>query len=160
MVSTVPTKYRLVEHRLMEEVTDLVFLGRQFAIEMNEDNIFDPDAVHLSSVQLRADVKRERHNCFIMYDEELPVGVIFCSAYKTLYSKRVVSEQNMWYVLPEYRGTRVALSLLRAYEYWARSVGASRSFTGSSTKVHAERIKSTLIKLGYDCVGSQLVKEL
>jgi hypothetical protein len=65
----------------------------------------------------------------------------------------LIASDYVWYVTPEYRGSRAALSLLRDFQKWAEDRNASEVHVGISTGVFAEKTGALLEKLGYDLVG-------
>jgi RimJ/RimL family protein N-acetyltransferase len=59
----------------------------------------------------------------------------------------------LWYIDPDYRGSRAAIKLLRAFQHWAKEQGASEVCIGVSTAVEFERTGLLLQRLGYTHVG-------
>lgn len=62
------------------------------------------------------------------------------------------------YVTPAHRGASVASRLVKAFETWARSMGADEITLGVSTEVHAERTAQLYERLGYARSGIVLRK--
>jgi GNAT superfamily N-acetyltransferase len=59
----------------------------------------------------------------------------------------------LWYVVPEARGSRAGIKLLKAFQVWAAQCGASEVCIGVSTAVEFERTGMLLQRLGYAHVG-------
>lgn len=53
------------------------------------------------------------------------------------------------YVTPEERGGTTAIRLIKAYEQWARDVGASEIHIGTSTNINSERVTKLFEKMGF-----------
>lgn len=64
------------------------------------------------------------------------------------------------FVLPEFRGKRISLRLIAAFEAWAKARGAIQVMLGQSTGVDIERTRSLYERLGYRTVGCNVKKEL
>jgi GNAT superfamily N-acetyltransferase len=69
------------------------------------------------------------------------------------FGRDLIASDYLWYVTPEYRGSRAAVLLLRDFQKWAEERNASEVHMGLSTGVHAEKVGALLENLGYDLVG-------
>jgi len=59
----------------------------------------------------------------ISHDKGKAVGVLAAYAFTPIFSNSKVAVECLWYLEPEYRGRR-GLDMKKAYEYWAKLVGA------------------------------------
>ena len=65
----------------------------------------------------------------------------------------LIASDYVWYVTPEYRGSRAGLTLLQDFQKWAADHRAAEVYVGISSGVFAERTGALLKKLGFDLVG-------
>ena len=74
-----------------------------------------------------------------------------------LYGDRLVMEQVLW-VDEEYRNTRAASRLIKAYERWAKEIGATHIMLSD---IHGdEKLQRVYKKKGYSLMETSFVKEL
>lgn len=143
-----------------DQIEPMLQMSREYVAECDPDAVFDELAARITLQSILNNKVREYTNCFIAYKYDLPVGFILVSVLHSMYSADKYGNQDWWYVLPQHRGGLATLSLLLAFEKWAKDKGAHTLFTGSRTQLrHAERTIATLSKLGYHNVGQVLVKE-
>ena len=83
-----------------------------------------------------------------------PCGMIGGYVSKYYFSDELVAGDIAWFVVPEYRGSRVGLHLLDAFEDWAKSKGVSELRIGISTGVNMEAFDRLMKKRGYSMVGA------
>ena len=74
-------------------------------------------------------------------------------------TKKRVSDLG-FYVLPEYRGTRASIRLLKDLEQWALDLGSKDLCLGQTTAVNIEKTQKFYERLGYKTVGFNTVKHL
>jgi hypothetical protein len=101
-------------------------------------------------------------NGWVAYDDDnSPVGFLAATAYRSFYSYRMYTMQEMWYVVPRARSTLAAAQLLLAYERWALGMKAERIYTQvehDNEPTLVERIFNLLQVLGYKKQGYIAVK--
>ncbi len=86
-------------------------------------------------------------------DDGKPAGLIAGSVTPYFFSKGRVASDFVWYVLPEYRGSRAAVKMLKMFKTWAAEQGAAELYMGISTGLFAERTGKLLERSGFDHVG-------
>lgn len=86
-------------------------------------------------------------------DEEKAVGMITGSITPYVFSRGWVASDFAWFVLPEYRGSRAAVKLLKLFKSWATEKGASELYMGVTTNVSADRTGELLQRMGFKHVG-------
>jgi GNAT superfamily N-acetyltransferase len=69
------------------------------------------------------------------------------------FSPKRKAYDHVWYVVPEHRGSRTAVLLLKRFVEWARSRGAGEIFVGVTTNIEPERTGKLLSRLGFKHVG-------
>lgn len=145
------------EVRTKEEVDDVVVMARIFHAENAPHLDFSPDCIHRYADAIRYDFDRTSYNAFIAYnDSQEPVGFLVAKAGPYFFSDQIAAYQELWYVIPGLRGTRVAFELIKMFEEWARLLGAVEIFTGQiiPDPVKGKKVSRVLTKLGYPRVGS------
>jgi hypothetical protein len=83
---------------------------------------FDKDFT-LRSINEILSNKKEKSICLLA--GEPAIGMIAATVTTTLFSPELVAAELVWWVDPEYRKSKEALELKKAYEYWASVVGCS-----------------------------------
>jgi len=96
----------------------------------------------------------------LAYDGDKAVGMIAGSVSPYFFSKGALASDFVWYVRPEYRGSRTAVKLLKMFSSWAVERGASELYMGVTTNVHATRTGALLQRLGFEHVGGNYRKRL
>lgn len=86
-------------------------------------------------------------------DEGEPAGMICGSITDYVFSQGSVASDFAWFVLPEHRGSRTALKMLKLFRNWATANGATELYMGITTNVHAERTGEFLKRVGFEHVG-------
>ena len=89
----------------------------------------------------------------IAYDEDTPVGLIAGGIGSRWFSPSLYAYDHVWYVVPEYRGSRTAIRMLKMFESWAKDQGAEELWMGVTTNIDPERTGSLFTRLGYEHVG-------
>lgn len=150
--------------RSMTQMDDMIRIARAFQEECDPDAEFDEISVYTITKDF---IEMPTHNwteCWHAYNSEgRAVGFLLASIGQSFYSLDKTARQDLWYVLPQYRGGPATLKLLHTFEQWAKDKGASSIVTGSTNAVNirlAEKTASTLTKLGYGRIGSVHVKEI
>ena len=72
----------------------------------------------------------------------------------------VIATDLTFYVEPEHRGTMAAVRLLKAFEVWARTHGATHIAPGISTRINDERTQRFYERLGYASSGMSMTKRI
>jgi GNAT superfamily N-acetyltransferase len=76
------------------------------------------------------------------------------------YDDRLIAYEQMLFVMREYRGTRLAVHLIRAFIKEATAKGAYEVHAGSSTGIQDERTIRLYEALGFTRAGISVRKEL
>jgi len=95
---------------------------------------------------------------FIAVDESnIPAGFICGYKSRNIDTGLLVAQVWHWFVDPRAKGH--GISLLRRFEFWARSNGCDRIATGCLVKLWDERHRKIYEKLGYKLESMNFVKE-
>lgn len=91
--------------------------------------------------------------CHVVEHEGKLVGALVGYISEFFFGPDLIASDSGWFVLPEYRGSRSAVRLLKNFERWAKANGAKEVAMGVSTDVSPEKTGALLQKLGYKHVG-------
>jgi len=97
---------------------------------------------------------------FIVIKNNKIVGFILAVAHEYFFSNRKRVSDLGLYVLPEYRGSRAALMLIKALETWSKEIGVDDLHLGQTSAVNMDKTRQFYERLGYKTVGFNTVKHL
>jgi len=86
-------------------------------------------------------------------DEGEPVGMIAGSISPYFFSQGSLASDFVWFVKPEFRGSRTAIKLLKMFQSWSKDHGATELYMGVTTNVSAGRTGDMLQRMGFAHVG-------
>jgi len=89
----------------------------------------------------------------LAYDGDAPVGMIAGCLAPYFFGQGTLASDFVWYVLPEHRGSRASIRLLKEFRSWAKEKGADELYMGVTTNVAADRTGQLLERLGFEFVG-------
>jgi GNAT superfamily N-acetyltransferase len=146
----------VVEISSQKHLEDVIEMAKAFHTEIGSAIPLEPEQIGKYYEMLRYDLDRDSFNCFIAYKGDEAVGFLVCKLSPYFFSSMVAAYQELWYVRPAFRSTRIAFDLIRAFEDWARLRGAAEIYTGQVTNdpVKGKKVSKVLTKLGYPRVGS------
>jgi len=70
---------------------------------------------------------------FVVEDDDKPVGMLAAAIKETWFGPESFASEELFYVIPEYRGTRAAFLLMKAYMSWAEEQGIKHIRAGVAT---------------------------
>lgn len=79
---------------------------------------------------------------------------------ETFLNHEVNAYEQGLYVVPEHRGSTIAVRLVREFEAWARARGAKNIWLGQSVGQDQEQTLHFFERLGYECQGFITCKTL
>lgn len=123
---------------------------------MHEESVFrhfDFDKEKCRALFQRFTSNPDTHFACLSESGGVVTGMFLGSICEHYFGKDLIASDTLWYVLPEHRGSRAGLQLLRAFENWAKARNAAEVFIGVSTGLGTDRTGAMLQKLGYDVVG-------
>lgn len=147
---------KVVEISTDEQCKDVIALGQHMFDEMDTDHLrYDPAVIWANWQWLRKDFDRDQMNVFIAYVDDVAVGFILCKSYPYFFSQQRMAIQELWYVAPAFRSSRVAFKLMQAYEQWARVRGCIEVWTGTAGTAFSQqkKVSRVLWRLGYRLTG-------
>ncbi|WP_180056705.1 GNAT family N-acetyltransferase [Acinetobacter sp. YH12090] len=111
--------------------------------------------------QVFARLIEQKGSIFVALNDEFEVvGTIIGAMDVDWRTGQTLAYEQGVYVLPEYRKTGAARSLIKGFETWAKLHKADRISLGTITGIKAERTVSLYESLGFELVGYVLEKEL
>lgn len=90
--------------------------------------------------------------------ENLIVGCLLGAGFPQLFNHQIVAKELMWYVHPEYRKTRKALTLVKNFEDWAKDHGCD--LISLATFAGQEGVERFYKNRGFTLTELDYVKEL
>jgi GNAT superfamily N-acetyltransferase len=93
-------------------------------------------------------------------DDDKIVGFIAAMVHEYFFSNRKRVSDLGFYVLPEHRGSRAAIKLVKSLETWAKQTGADDLHLGQTTAVEIDKTRQFYERLGYKTVGFNTIKHL
>ena len=97
---------------------------------------------------------------FIAIENDKIIGFISGIFSEYFFSNRKQVTDLGFFVLPEFRGSRAALKLVKSLENWAKEIGADDLHLGQTTAVEMNKTRQFYERLGYKTVGFNTVKNL
>lgn len=96
----------------------------------------------------------------VAYQNAKAVGIVMAVEWEhPMFTGKPVSDMLV-YVLPEHRGTPLAVRLIKMLERWARERGRDGLMLGQSTQIgDMKRVMKFYEKLGYSVTGFNCMKE-
>lgn len=96
----------------------------------------------------------------VVYDGVKPVAIFMGYLYNHPMFHARFSADLLLYVVPEHRGTPIAVRLLKMYESWARQNKVDYMALGQSTGIgDTDRVRKFYEKLGFKTTGFNCLKE-
>lgn len=137
----------------IENIRDTIGLAMRMQQESDFKEVpFDIETMAQSVINLV--INNPRGFGVVAYtDKGEPVGMLCGSITDYVFSRGSVASDFAWFVLPEYRGSRSALKMLKMFQAWAKDQGATELYMGITTNVKADRTGELLKRVGFDHVG-------
>ena len=88
------------------------------------------------------------------------IGMFTAQLNRYAFSQEFFAQHDIFYVHPDWRGTRAALLLVKAFESWAQECGLTRALLSVHSGLFPERTGRFYKKLGYRPMGGNFMKEL
>lgn len=90
----------------------------------------------------------------LAYEGETPVGLMAGQIVGYYFGDDRMASDLAWYVVPERRGTPIAVCLAKGYVDWAWSMGVREVKLSTSTNVEAEKTARLLERMGFERIGT------
>ncbi len=86
-------------------------------------------------------------------DEGFPVGMMTAGAGPYSFSSRLRTASDLLFVIPDYRGSRAAMRLVRRFKDWSDSIDADSATLSIATGVSPERTGRFFEIMGFQPMG-------
>jgi GNAT superfamily N-acetyltransferase len=80
-------------------------------------------------------------------------GALLGCVERYYYSDELQAQLIQWFLRPAYRGTSIAVRLVKAFVEWAKLRGASEVFIGISSGINLQQTDGLMRKLGFTYLG-------
>ncbi|WP_431482237.1 GNAT family N-acetyltransferase [Pseudomonas solani] len=97
---------------------------------------------------------------FVSEKDGVVVGGLAGGLTDEWFSSELVAYDYSVFVEPAHRNGYIAIKLIRAFETWAKSMGAVRVHMGIGTSMHVEGTTRLYEALGFSFFGPMFVKEI
>ena len=137
----------------VKSISDVIGLAMKMQQESDFQTVpFDID--QLANSIMRMVIDNPRGFGVIAYtDDGVPAGMLAGGLSYYMFSRGSVANDYAWFLLPEHRGSRAALKMLKMFKTWARDNGATELYMGITTDVSKDRTGELLKRVGFDHVG-------
>ena len=136
-----------------EHISDLLFLTEQQVMETIPHVPYEHDVV-LHNAEWIAEHPDGETQIYLAYkDDGTAVGYIVAYLQPYLFNRYKVVGQEVIYVLPEFRGSRAGLMLLKQLDVMAKKYKALEVFGGIANRFNMDRTLAWFEKQGYEKVG-------
>lgn len=141
------------------DIKNIVSLGRKYYEEIPHITYaYEDDFV---AGALCESFTKDYNFFHLAIDGDEIVGMLWGYAFPALpWTPTLSAVDILFYVKPEYRGTRVAIKLVKAWESWAIEQKCTEVALGTSSGINTARTVRFYERMGFSLVGQQLTKEL
>lgn len=149
---------REIDHK--QDAITVLELAKQMRDELSPLDRLDEAHVYLQAAKIAEDIERETINCWLAEDEGEAVGFFVGRCSPTLMSKEPVANHDYWFIRKDYRKSRAAYVLFKAFEEWARLRGAVKIIGNVALDDLrlARDVMQMFPRLGYSEAGGYFVK--
>jgi len=92
--------------------------------------------------------------------DDKPVAMMAAAASEMLLNRQFIAQEIIFWVEPEYRGSKLALELMKAYEFWAVKVGCSFTQMSLVETEQAQKIARLYERKGYAPIERGFLKRV
>lgn len=96
----------------------------------------------------------------LCYRNDEALGVFFGLISSPYFSDTLVAKDLAWFVTRSHRGSLAAITLLLDFEQWVREQGVKHICLGQSTGVRMGETQALFTRLGYQTLGSNVLKRI
>ena len=148
-----------MEIRCLEyaDIPETVELARKF-VEESAFSRFQFSHEKMAANLAMSVTHPDRAFCHVVEHDGKLVGALVGYISEFFFGPDLIASDSGWFILPEYRGSRSAVRLLKNFEKWGKANGAKEIAMGISTDVMPEKTGALLQKLGYVPVGGNFKK--
>lgn len=111
------------------------------AIRMLAEELNRPELINPARIKLLVKKGVDEKTCFIAFKDGKPAGVLGAFLIENMFEPSIkVLSEVFWYVLPEYRDTRIGFLLLNLFDETARQIAneSTLSILTGSTEINID----------------------
>lgn len=135
------------------DIVDIVSMGTR----MHKESIYQNISWNSTKVlDLAARVASSPMGLLLIaYDDSdgTPVGFFGAMINEHWASDDLVAHDFALYVVPENRGSRLGLNMIKMYNQWANANGAKIAMLGASTGIDGDRVSKLFEHVGFNNIG-------
>jgi GNAT superfamily N-acetyltransferase len=148
-----------VRQATIDDLPEILVLARSFARESGTINLIGFSNEHVNDALENFLVSEDKFLHVYEVDGEI-VGVIGGFLFVSIVAPITQAAEVMWYVKPEYRGTKHSAELLASLEKWAKNNGAKILSMISMEECSPELVDRLYKRRGYVKTESTYVRRL
>lgn len=143
----------------LKDIETLVDFGKRLT---KESPIFSKQGFSESGARELFELLIRRYgSIFIVSDEySNPVGAVICAINSDWRTGHKIAFEQGVYVLPEYRRSNAAKSLIEAFIGWSKLQNADRIQLGTMSGIQADKVVKLYESLGFELCGYVLEMEV
>lgn len=140
----------MIRKAATKDISEIVKLGRA----MHEESTYSKFIFSEKQLELLINIwLEEPEKYFFVVDEkdgEIRGGFAgFITPYFYGNGSDKIANDFFLYVKPEYRGTSIAIKLIKEYEEWANNLGAKRICLAHSCEINPDKLDNLYTKMGF-----------
>lgn len=147
---------RLVEERDEDEIVRLASCYVQEAAEVLPHIEFDEQVVRNTVFR---SLTTAEPTIFVAEGKGQLLGMMVASIQGFYFMSGVFVQSDIFYVHPDYRGTRAAALLLVELKTWADQLGAKVTVGGNANKLNTDRTARLYERFGFQQAGLTLLRQ-
>lgn len=140
-----------------EDMAAVVSMGGANVAETCPGEAFDPT---IAERTFYAYLETANPTFFVCEQNRKVIGFLQAHIWGYDYRAGLFTAQKVLYVLPENRGTRAAVLLMKHFIRWSQQLGADRIMGGNDNSFRSERTAGFLEHFGFERVGFAMRKDL
>ena len=143
----------------LPDIHEILALGEKMHRETQYHNLEFDKHTAANSIYEQV-IKPDTGFGMLAVDGAIPVGMIAGFYTGAYFSRDRIAIDQVWYVLPEYRGSRTAIKLFKMYEAWAIEKECSTISMSVSSGLAVDKTHDMMRRLGYDHTGGNYVRAI
>ena len=133
------------------DIPHFISLGQQMHAEGAFHFLPFDDA--MAAQTARRYIEDDRSCAYLVMEEGRPIAMHLASLTTYFFSPATLAAGLVTYVVPEKRGGRAAILMMRAFIAWSKQHGAQEAYIGVSVGISSERADRFFKHLGFRHVG-------
>lgn len=145
----------MIRDAAIADIPRLVELGRAMHVESPQWSRMNFDETRVAT-KLTSLIANEQGLLLVAESQGAPVGGVAVMAAAHWSSFDLVADEIAFFLLPDFRGSRLAVELVRRMDAWAFKIGCTLLRAGTTTGVGEQRTVQFYERLGFVHHGTVL----